>query len=376
MNIYAGCFVILLFTGKWAAAQHTSPVDPLYGNEEYETITTLYEQRAADFSEMDSVQTARSYLLQQKTEKARQLFYALYTHHPDHTGYLIQLLNASNTLYHYSFIYTTAIRALTEQKHHKAIYHYAVIASKKLDRKEEAFEYALKGQQLFPSDPRLTLDLATELQERSLYDSSLTILLPVLAKDTGQLGLLEKAVKAYYMQNEFKNAVILANYLLSRDIYSNTVLIYQLYSYYEAKQYKSTVDLVGRLLQADQYSAGMLLVGAKAAAALKNYTLSNEWLYRGREELTDKQDVAFLHQLAENAAAQRQFDLAAKFYDTSIYIYRMPFSYYLKGVNYMEAGKKELAIRQFDRYKTHPLVRKDTTATNQKILKYINSVSR
>jgi len=118
----------------------------------------------------------------------------------------------------------------------------------------------------------------------------------------------------------------------------------------------------------------MLLIGAKAAAAAKDYSQSNEWLQKARLQLMDNDGANIWHALAENAFLEGKPLQADKYYDTAIYIYHLPYSYYLKGEHYMKSGKKELARKQFLKYQNHPFVRVDTSATNKAILKYIAQV--
>lgn len=365
------CFI---FLNVIVYAQLNPKIDNWWSEEDYEKIIGYYESGLNVLSEKDSAIVAKAYAAQQQNEKLFSLSKQLYKNHSDKIMYLLQSLSAATQLKNYLFVYTQSMRALDSGLHQKSVYRYAIAALNKMDHHDELSGVVIEGWKRYPNDAIMTLHYATLLQEQKKYDSSLNVIMPVLAKDSSQFGLLEKAVKAYYMKNDFKNAVTLANYLLIKDVFITNVLLYQLYSYYESKQYNDVVKLMRFIESIDNDNVSMLLIGAKAATAIKKYDLSNNWLEKAKRQLLDEEGAAVLHAMAANALQQGKHLLADKYYDTAIYIYDLPYSYYLKGIHYWETGKKELAKKQFVKYQNHPLAKTDSSATNIAILKYITQL--
>jgi|GEM_PF-3958934 len=217
-KIIFGCF--LIGSSHVTYSQVSSLIDSLWNNEEFDKIITQYENEDAIFSERDSAIVAKTYTAQQQNEKALSLSRLLYKNHPNKISYLLQILAAATQLKDNLLVYSYSLNALDKGVRHKSVYRYALSALNKMDNEEALWKITDEGWHLYPQDPVITLNYASLLQEKKLYDSSLNVILPVLAKDSSQYSLLEKAIKAYYIKNDFGNAVQLANFPLTKNILS------------------------------------------------------------------------------------------------------------------------------------------------------------
>jgi tetratricopeptide (TPR) repeat protein len=73
---------------------------------------------------------------------------------------------------------------------------------------------------------------------------------------------------------------------------------------------------------------------------------------------------AYYTQLAEIATTTKDWSRAMAYYDTAYYLFKHPYTLYLKGLALQQAGKKTEARQAYKKYLALPIAMQDTSISH------------
>lgn len=241
-------------------------------------------------------------------------------------------------------------------------YSLGAVCEGALGNKEAALMYLRQGNSVDPSNPKLAADYADLLQEEKEFERADAVLQKALANDSLNTLLLTTAIKSFFLQQQFQQAMDRNEQLLGNGYISYAPMYYATVSALRLEAYERALALSKLLLETGYETEQILYYASKAYAGLKQYKQSNELLQRCLKKAISENAETYYSDLGSNLEIMQQPGKAVAYYDTAYYLFKNPAMLYAGGNALVKSNKKEAAKKRYRLYLKEPAKTNDSTA--------------
>jgi tetratricopeptide (TPR) repeat protein len=238
------------------------------------------------------------------------------------------------------------------------------------DKRAAAIAQLQMARDLAPNSLVISNKLANAFMRQKTWDSAEHTLAQAMKLHPRDPLLIGTAINLAYTRKDYEQTSAWTDSLIQTHKLRHELLLIGLYADVASRNQEHTILLGDLLMLLGQETEDVLYYTANAHKELRHWQTADSLMQKCISKVMKPNLEAYYLELAEIAAATKDWSRSMAYYDTAYYLFKHPYTLYLKGIALTHAGKKTEAKQAYKRYLALPLAMQDTAISHylQRIL--------
>lgn len=232
------------------------------------------------------------------------------------------------------------------------------------DKRPLAIAQLQAARDLAPASLTIANKLANAFMRQKTWDSAEHTLAQVMKAHPRDPMLIGTAINLAYTRKDYEQASAWTDSLIQTHKLKHELLLIGLYADVASRNQEHTILLGDLLMSLGQETEDVLYYTANAHKELRHWHTADSLLQRCVSKVIKPNLEAYYTELADIAAATKDWTKSMAYYDTAYYLFRHPYTLYLKGLALQRAGRKGEARQAYKKYLSLPIAMQDTSISH------------
>jgi Flp pilus assembly protein TadD len=227
-------------------------------------------------------------------------------------------------------------------------------------KRADAIAQLQTARNLAPNSLTIANKLANAFLRQKAWDSAEHTLAQAMKAHPRDPMLIGTAINLAYARKQYAATSAWTDSLLATGKLKYELLLTGMYADVSSRNQEHTIMLGDLLISMGQETEDVLYYTANAHKELRHWQAADSLLQKCISKVMKPNLEAYYIELAEIAAAKKEWTRSMAYYDTAYYLFKHPYTLYLKGIALQHAGKKSEAKQAYKKYLSLPIALQDT----------------